>query len=104
MSTSILSNANVSNYHSVRFGGVSGVTIAVGELHGKVVAFWSPKGAGLSQVVHTFGSASEAEKLPTLFRASTGLEISVKSLQKLMGQHMSVLSAAPAPTATKASK
>lgn len=91
----ILTNTNVSNYHSTRFGGVSGVTLALGEQGGKVVAFWTPKGAGLTQTVHTFGSATEAEKLPALFKAATGLDIGSKSLQKLMAPHMGVLSSVP---------
>lgn len=95
----ILSNSNVQNYHSVRFGGVSGVTLAMGVQGGKVVAFWSDRGNALSQTVLTFGSVSELAKLPEAFKASTGLAIGDVSLRKLASHYMPVLSTAQAPTA-----
>jgi len=91
LASSVLSHLTVASYRSTRFGGQSGVTIAVGEKEGRVVAFWSPRGAGLTQVSHSFGSVSEAEKLPEIFKASTGLDISERSLRKLLGDLVPVL-------------
>lgn len=87
--SALLSNANVANYHSTRFGGQQGITVALGERDGKVVAFWGGKDG--SQVVKAYGNAKELESLPKDFKASTGLEISEKSLQKLANPHMAFL-------------
>jgi len=98
--TVILSASNVNGYHSTRFGGVHGTTIAMGTYQGKVVAFWALQGSPLDQTVITCQSTADLANVVKAFKLSTGLTIADKSFVKLAAPHIPALSA-PAVKAVK---